>query len=226
MSEILTNNDLSFTSIFIGILCCFVCGIILAITYSFKNRLSKNMILALILIPIIVHVLIIVINGNLGTSVAVLGTFSLVRFRSAQGNSKDITFIFLAMVIGICCGLGYYYMSPIITSLSCIIAIAIKLVPISLDKEKRNKYLKITIPDDVNYEEEFNPIFEKYTNSCELTSIRTTQLGSLYVLQYNINLKEKNIEKQLIDELRIKNSNLPIVCNSNIELSENTEKML
>ncbi len=220
------NTDLQFWPIFIGVIVSLLCGIILAVTYAYKNKTSKNMILALILIPMVVNILIVVINGNLGTSVAVLGTFSLVRFRSAQGNSKDITFIFLAMVNGICAGLGYYYMAPVVTVISCLVTVIIKFIPLSTSVEKKEKHLKITIPDDINFDTEFKEVFLKYTDKYEVLSMKTTQLGSLYVVDYSIVLKEVNTEKQLIDELRIRNSNLPITCNSTKYITENSERAL
>lgn len=226
MLENLQFTSLDTSTLILSYLVALLCGILLAFVYGYKYRFSKNMIFTLIVLPCIVQSLIVVINGNLGTSVAVLGTFSLVRFRSAQGNAKDITFVFLAMTVGICTGVGAWPFALMIVSVLSAVAMIMKFIPLGEKSKEYTRYLKVSVPDDVSFKEEFKEIFEKYTTKCETVKIKTSQLGSVYTIEYNIVMKEKDLEKELIDELRIKNSNLPIVCNSMEVSGENNERVL
>ncbi len=219
--------DGSIGSVMLCLVIALVCGCILAFFYALKNkRFSKSMVMTLILLPAVVQAMIILINGSLGTGLSVLGAFSLVRFRSVQGNSKDITYIFLAMAVGIAVGVGQIYFALILTLILCVISLIIKVVPLGDEKGGSEIHLKVVLPDDISFKDEFAPVFEKYAKTYEVLTIKTSQLGSLFTVEYNVVLKEKNTEKELIDDLRIKNSNLPIVCNSMKYLNESQEKSL
>jgi len=151
------------------------------------------------------------VNGSLGTGIAVMGAFSLIRFRSAPGSAKEISSIFLAMAIGIATGMGYIYYAIGFTIV--IGSVIVLLSNVSFGERKNTiKTLKITIPENLDYTEIFDEIFHKYTKKVELETVKTTNLGSLYELQYTIELRDMKEEKTFIDEIRCRNGNLNIIC--------------
>jgi uncharacterized membrane protein YhiD involved in acid resistance len=151
------------------------------------------------------------VNGNLGTGLAVLGAFSLVRFRSVPGSSKEICFIFFSMAIGISTGIGYITFAFLTTIIIC--AVFLLLTKTSFGERKTDeRTLKIAIPENLDYTEIFNDLFEKYTNKYELEKVKTTNLGSIFELKYKIVLKNISEEKALIDDIRCRNGNLTIMC--------------
>lgn len=150
------------------------------------------------------------VNGNLGVGVAVLGTFSLVRFRSTPGSAKEISCIFFAMAIGLSTGMGYLTFAAGVTVIVGLVMLILNFIPIG-EAEPKEKELKITIPEDLDYTEIFDDLFEKYTKRCTLDRVRTTNMGSMYELKYSMTLRDPAMEKSFIDELRCRNGNLPIV---------------
>jgi hypothetical protein len=146
------------------------------------------------------------VNGNVGTGVAVMGAFSLVRFRSAPGRAKDISAIFLAMTAGLACGAGYPVLAIIFTAVVSAVMVIISFIPMG----RRTMNLSITIPESLNFAGAFDVIFEKYTRSCNLVRTKTTNMGSLYRLTYRVELRDKALIKDFIDELRARNGNLEI----------------
>lgn len=188
-----------------------VLGFVISILYMYRNVYTKNFIVTIVILPAIVQAVIMLVNGSLGTGIAVVGAFSLIRFRSAPGSAKEISSIFLAMAIGIATGMGYIYFAIGFTVV--IGGVLILLSGVSFGERKNTmKTLKITIPENLDYTEIFNEIFNKYTRKVELETVRTTNLGSLYELQYNIELRDINEEKNFIDEIRCRNGNLNIIC--------------
>ena len=158
----------------------------------------------------------IMVNGNLGTSVAIVGAFSLVRFRSIPGTSKEILSVFFAMAIGLATGMGHVFFASLMTiivSLALFLFSYIKL----FDKNNKERILRIAIPENLDYTNMFNDIFDKYTKKIELTQVKTTNMGSLFDLSYNIILKSDINEKEFIDELRVKNGNLKITLSHPID---------
>ena len=188
-----------------------ILGVIIALVYMSDGKYTKNFTVSLVILPALIQAIIAMVNGNLGTSVAVLGAFSLVRFRSVPGNSKDISYIVFAMAIGLATGVGFVSFAVLMT---VIIGIAFFLLFKTKFGEKQSpeKELKVTIPENIDYTTIFDNLFAKFTNKVSLERVKTTNLGSMYELHYMIALKEENKEKQLIDELRCRNGNLPIVC--------------
>ncbi|MBP3330188.1 MAG: DUF4956 domain-containing protein [Clostridia bacterium] len=199
---------------FICLLFALICGIIAAITSSFRNKTSKSFVIALILLPVIVETVIVMVNGNVGTGVAVMGAFSLVRFRSVPGKARDIAAIFLAMTAGLTCATGYVAMAVIFTLIVGLITIVASLIFV---KDHNAMELRITVPESLNFYGEFDDIFKKYTNSHRLMKVKTSNMGSLYKLFYKIDLKDKNKTKEFIDDLRCRNGNLEISINEQIE---------
>ncbi len=188
-----------------------VLGGIIAAIYMTQGTYSKNFILTLILLPALVQAVIMVVNGNLGAGVAVMGAFSLVRFRSIPGSSKEISSIFFAMVVGLATGMGYITYAVLIT---VIVGLALFLLSRFSFGEKKNtkKELRVTIPENLDYTEIFDDIFKKYTKETTLTKVKTTNLGSMYELYYEIELLDTVKEKEMIDDIRCRNGNLTIIC--------------
>lgn len=187
-----------------------IAGLCVACIYMFKNHYRKDFVVTLAILPLIVQLVIMLVNGNLGAGVAVMGAFSLVRFRSIPGTAKDIASIFCAMAVGLATGMGYLTVAALF--LVCIGLFNVILLKTSFGVEKgMAKQLRITIPEDLNYTEIFDDLMVKYTEEYQLTQVKTTNMGSLYELTYSIRMKSNVDEKAFIDELRCRNGNLRIV---------------
>ena len=187
-----------------------VLGYLISRSYRKHLKGSDSMSGALIWLPFLVQIVILLVNGNLGAGVAVAGAFSLIRFRSAPGTAQDITTIFLAMTVGLACGMGYLAIAVLAVLAVCGLNFIRTLLPASGAGEERE--LKITIPEDLDYTDIFDDLFQTYTSKSELTQVKTTNMGSLYSLHYLICLKHPEEEKKLLDALRCRNGNLEIVC--------------
>lgn len=188
-----------------------VIGLITAVCYMVKNRYTGSFVVTLAILPAVVCVVIMMVNGNIGAGVAVAGAFSLVRFRSAPGTAKEIGMIFLAMGAGLICGMGYLGYALMFTVIMCAVFILYSLAGFGKGKGLgRYKTMNITIPEDLNYTEVFEDIFDEYTKSRELVRTKTTNMGSLFRLTYSISLKDPSLEKEFIDKLRTRNGNLEI----------------
>ena len=196
-----------------------VLGVLVAGVYMFKNTYTQSMAVTLALIPALVQVIILLVNGNIGAGVAVSGAFSLVRFRSAAGSARDITCIFLAMTLGLATGMGYIGVAVVTGLAVCLLLVAYSVLSFG-KKLPVEKELKITIPENLDYTGLFDDLFAEYTSASELVSVRTTNMGSLYNLHYHITLKSADIEKALIDAIRCRNGNLEIVCGKVPQLKE------
>ena len=188
-----------------------ILGFILSLVFMFRNTYTKSFICALVLIPAIETVVIMLVNDNLGVGLTVAGSFALIRFRSVKGNAKELTAVFLAMTIGIICGTGYVTIALIFTLLLCLVMFLLTVTGFGKISEN-DRYLKITIPESLNYDEVFEPVLEKYCSSWELESIKTLTLGSLFRIEYKVRLKDAAKTKKMIDEIRTRNGNLEIMC--------------
>ncbi len=214
------SSPLTVWSFLICLVFAIVSGFILSKSYSFKNEATKSFLVTLATLPPIVTVIILMVNGNIGTGVAVAGVFSLVRFRSIPGTAKEIGAIFIAMGAGLIFGLGYIGYGIIFTIILSAVTLIYNFSSFGDPKISTNKRLTITIPEDLNYTEIFKDIMEKYTEKCEMISVKTTNMGSLFKISYKIALKNLDLEKEFIDEIRVRNGNLeisisPILHNSN-----------
>ncbi|HOO27037.1 MAG TPA: DUF4956 domain-containing protein [Lachnospiraceae bacterium] len=185
-------------------------GLFLTFLYSYKSRCSKSFIVTLAILPAVVCMVIMMVNGNLGAGVAVAGTFSLVRFRSAPGSAKEISAIFIAMAAGLAAGMGYLGYA---VTFSVIVGVLMAVYSNSNigNGKSDERQLKITIPENLDYTGVFDDLFEKYTTKCELEGVKTASMGSLFKLTYDITLKNIEEEKLFIDALRCRNGNLEIV---------------
>ncbi|MGN0660931.1 MAG: DUF4956 domain-containing protein [Oscillospiraceae bacterium] len=199
------------TAFFICTVVSLVLGIGTAFISMFKTKCSQSFAITLAIIPTIVQIVIMLVNGNIGAGVAVAGAFSLVRFRSAPGTAKEIGLIFLAMTIGLATGMGYVVLG--IAFFAVIAVVMLLLTAINFGQSGASqRVLKITIPENLDYDGLFDDLFDIYLKSYSLDKIKTTNMGTLYELQYLITLKGSNVPKAFIDELRCRNGNLNIVC--------------
>lgn len=191
--------------------CSLVIGLILAAGYMYRSRYTKSFILTLALLPTVVCVVIMMVNGNVGAGVAVAGAFSLVRFRSVPGSAKEITMLFLAMAAGLMAGMGYLGFALLFTILMCLLSVLYNQLDFGVTKNAATyKTLNITIPEDLDYTGVFDSILKYYTTSWELVRVKTTNMGSLFRLTYNLTLRDVSLEKEMIDKLRCRNGNLEI----------------
>lgn len=188
-----------------------VLGIIMAFAYMFKSRYTKSFVCTLALLPAVVCVVVMLVNGNIGTGVAIAGAFSLVRFRSVPGTAREICALFLAMAAGLIVGIGYLAFSLLFTLVMCGAFLLYTLLGLggkhSADTEK---VLSVAIPEDLNYTQVFDDIFKQYTASCQLVRVKTTNMGSLFRLTYHIRMKDAATEKEMIDAIRCRNGNLEV----------------
>ncbi|BCN32886.1 DUF4956 domain-containing protein [Anaeromicropila herbilytica] len=209
------NSILTTTFSIDKFLICMVCSLILGAAlgwlHSKFNNSSKGLVITIALLPALVQMVIMLVNGNLGTGVAVMGAFSLVRFRSIPGSAKEISSIFAAMAIGLATGTGYLVAAILFV---VIIGAANTLYNVTSfgESKQKEKELKITIPESLDYNGIFDDLFETYTTKNDLIQVKTANMGSLYKLEYRIQLKDVTQEKAFIDDLRCRNGNLEITC--------------
>jgi hypothetical protein len=198
-----------------------ILGFVAALAFSFKSRTTKSFFVTLSILPAVVCVVIMMVNGNVGTGVAVAGAFSLVRFRSAPGSAKEIGMIFLCMGAGLITGMGYLGFAAVFT----LIISAVFFISGLFEGRKSDtlfKTLSVTIPEDLNYTEIFDDIFAEYTKKYDLVRVKTTNMGSLFRLTYDIVLRDAKKEKEMLDRIRERNGNLEI----SISRMENPETRL
>lgn len=205
-----TSASLSITT---GLICAAVAlllGVVIAITHMKTTQTTKGFLVTLATLPLLVMAVMIMINGNLGTSIAILGAFSLIRFRSIQGHAKDLLSVFFAMMVGLACGMGHILFAVVITAIA-VVAILFFSKTSFLEPNRRERVLKIVIPEDLDYEEVFDEIFAKYTSRISLAQMKTMNMGSLYKLTYNVTMKPGVKEKDFLDDIRVKNCNLKVL---------------
>ncbi len=186
-------------------------GLLAAFCYMFKNMYSKTLVVTIAILPPIVCVLIMLVSGSLGAAVAVGGVFALTRFRSAQGSAREITQIFLSMAVGLVTGLGYIYIAMILVAIIETMAIVFAFTKFGESSSTR-RTLKVSIPEELDYTDIFDDLFERYTTNSTLVKVRLKNLGTIFQLTYDINLKDIKEEKKFIDEIRVRNANLDVIC--------------
>ncbi|MBR2994281.1 DUF4956 domain-containing protein [Candidatus Saccharibacteria bacterium] len=205
-----TSTGLDITT---GLICAGVAlllGVVIAIMHMKTSQTTKGFLVTLATLPLLVMAVMIMINGNLGTSIAILGAFSLIRFRSIQGKAKDLLSVFFAMMVGLACGMGHILFAAVITAIAVVAILFFTYTPF-LEPNKKQRVLKIVVPEDLDYEEVFNDIFKKYTSRADLTKMKTVNMGSLYKLTYDVTMKNGVKEKDFLDEIRVKNCNLKVL---------------
>ena len=177
-------------------------GFVLALAYCFRSRHTKSFVMTLAILPAIVCVVIAMVNGNVGAGVAVAGAFSLVRFRSAPGSARDIAFIFLAMCVGLVAGMGYMVCAAVVTAVMCVVVLAYQAISVGPLGESADRSIRITVPEDLDFSDLFDDVLGKYTTYHELVTVKTTNMGSLYRLVYNVGMRDLSLQRDLIDDLR------------------------
>lgn len=203
-------NTITLSQFLLCMIVALIVGLFLSCTYSYRTNSSKSFVVTLATLPVVVCVVIMMVNGNVGTGVAVAGTFSLVRFRSIPGTAKEIGAIFIAMGAGLMLGMGYLGYGVLFTVIVSLCTLLYNQSEFGERKNILDKTITITIPEDLNYTNVFDDLMEKYTFSHNIIKVKTTDLGSLFKITYNIKLKNNDLEKEFIDEIRIRNGNLEI----------------
>ena len=205
------STTVNWQAIILCTLSSLILGAAAAAIYCYKNTYTKSFVVTLALLPAMVQIVIMLVNGNLGAGVAVMGAFSLVRFRSVPGSAREIGSLFFAMALGLATGMGYLGYAVLFLLLIGIANILLYgtsfAAPKLIDRE-----LKITIPESLDYEGVFDDLFDKYTTRHELLHVKTSNMGSLYELCYLVRLKDTGINKNFLDEIRCRNGNLNITC--------------
>lgn len=188
-----------------------ILGVVVSLLYMYRNSYNKGFAVALVLLPMVVCAVVAVVNGNIGIGIAIGGAFGLVRFRSAPGTARDILAIFLAMAAGLICGAGYVLLGAGVVLAVCLIGWLLLKFGFG-NRDMKERELRITVPESLDYTDSFNEIFRRYLASCELEKVKTTNMGSLYKLYYRVTLKDPKKEKEMLDAIRVRNGNLEIVC--------------
>ena len=197
-----------------------VMGLVLALAHKLTTRnTTKGFLVTLTVLPVLVMAVMVMINGNLGTSIAILGAFSLVRFRSMRGNARNLLSIFFAMMIGLSCGMGHVLFGAMMTAIGAVAMAFFALTPI-LEPSRKEKVLKIVVPEDMDYTDAFDDIFKKYLSRVDLLTAKTVNMGSLYDLTYSVRLKTGIKEKEMLDAIRVKNCNLKVSLSQPIQEEE------
>lgn len=202
---------ISVTDFLLCLIFSLVLGLAMAFAYMYRTRYTKSFVVTLALLPAVVCIVIMMVNGNVGAGVAVAGAFSLVRFRSAPGTAKEICTLFLAMGAGLITGMGYLGFAALFTAVMCAVFMLYNHLDFGAKKNAATyKTLLVTIPEDLDYSDVFDDIFKEYTDSHELVRVKTTNMGSMFRLTYNVMLRDVAKEKEMIDKIRCRNGNLEI----------------
>ena len=202
---------ISVTDFLLCLGCSLALGLVMAFAYMYRTHYTKSLVITLALLPAVVCVVIMLVNDNVGTGVAVAGAFSLVRFRSVPGTAKEICTLFLAMGAGLIAGMGYIGFAVLFTVIMCVIFVLYNCLDFGSKKNAATfKTFNITIPEDLDYTGVFDDIFAEYTRSHDLIRVKTTNMGSMFKLTYNVELMDATREKEMIDKLRCRNGNLEI----------------
>ncbi|MBO4688610.1 MAG: DUF4956 domain-containing protein [Clostridiales bacterium] len=209
-NTLMGSTTISITSFLLPVLASLLLGFLFALLYMKSNRASRSFIGTLAILPTIVCVVIMAVNGNIGAGVAVAGAFSLVRFRSAPGTATEIGSLFIAMTMGLLTGMGFILYAAIFTVIVGVAMALYTAMGFGDGYNDRRRTLRITIPENLDYTGAFDDVFEKHTTSHKLLSAKTAGMGSVFKLNYEIFLKEDASEKALIDDIRVKNGNLEI----------------
>ena len=213
LSDYLKNSTNDMTYFFICMVFAIALGFLQAFVYTIKNRYTKSFVTTLILLPVAVCMIVLLVNNNIGVAVAVAGAFTLVRFRSVPGTGKEITAIFISMVTGVTLASWQTYNLEYALFFSLIgsgLLLILNTTNLFTKTNKKEMILKVTVPEMLNYYTVFEDVFNKYTVSCEKLAVKSVNMGSMFKITYRVVLKDINLEKEFIDEIRIRNGNLEV----------------
>jgi len=195
-------------------------GAVISFTYMrTQAAYSPSFTLTMMVLPTIVAIIILLIGSNIARAFSLAGAFSIIRFRSAPGDSKDISYVLFSMAAGLACGVGAYGYAVLFTVCLCILMFVLKAMNFGANKAQ-TKLLKVTIPENLGYEEAFDEVFRKFGVGYELKKVRTTELGSLYEVVYAVNIGPQTDQKELLDAVRTRNGNLDITLTMNPVVQE------
>ena len=211
MLNSILGTEITLTSFLICTGVSLLLGIGIALMAGYRSRSTQSLAVTLAILPAVVQAVIMLVNGSIGAGIAVAGAFSLVRFRSAPGSAREIAAIFLAMAIGLATGMGYVGLAALLFLILAGAMLALTVLRFG-QKEDAGRILKITIPEDLDYDGLFDDLFERYTTAHTLEKVKTTNMGTLYELRYRITLRQEPVPKVFLDELRCRNGNLNITC--------------
>ena len=211
MLNSILGTELTLTSFLICTGVSLLLGVGTALVAGSRSRSTQGRAVTLAILPAVVQAVIMLVNGSIGAGIAVAGAFSLVRFRSAPGTAREIAAIFLAMAIGLATGMGYVGLAALLFLILAGAMLALTALRFG-QKEDAGRILKITIPEDLDYDGPFDDLFERYTTAHTLEKVKTTNMGTLYELRYRITLRQEPVPKVFLDELRCRNGNLNITC--------------
>lgn len=206
---IFTTTTPTGTDFLIATACSVICGLVIALLYKIRNQCSKSFLITLAVLPAAVQMVIMLVNGNLGAGVAVAGAFSLVRFRSAPGRGQEIACIFQAMAVGLATGMGYIGIAAVFTLVISLLMLVLNIIGLG-DSSREERILKITVPENLDFEGKFDDTLEKYLSSYTIDEVKTTNMGSMYKVSYHVITKPGASVKAMLDELRTGNGNLEI----------------
>ena len=211
LDTVISGGEISLSSFFICMAVSLVLGLGAALLAMYRSKCSRSFILTLVLLPSVVQLIIMLVNGNIGAGVAVAGAFGLIRFRSAPGSAKEIGLVFLATAIGLATGMGYVVIAAVFFVIFAMVWLSLTALGFGAGAADERE-LRITIPENLDYDGLFDDLFQTYTSSAELERVKTTNMGTLYELSYKVVLRDPNKTKAFLDELRVRNGNLSIVC--------------
>lgn len=215
---IASTNGESFTLInaLIVIGASILLGFVISLAYMYthkKDGYAPGFTLTLIMLPVIISIIILLVGNNVARAFSLAGAFSIIRFRSAPGDPKDIAYVFFTLAVGLACGMGYVGYGLIVTIILCVVLIILDKIKFAMPKTK-NMRLKILVPEDLNYEGVFDEVLERYSSKWTMESVKTKDFGALFEISYRVHLNENVSQKKFIDELRCKNGNLNITLTS------------
>jgi ABC-type sugar transport system permease subunit len=210
-SSALTDTTLTFSNAIVTIGLAIIMGAIISLTYMKTNQstYSQSFTLTMVVLPVIVAIIILLIGSNIARAFSLAGAFSIIRFRSAPGDPKDIAYVLFTMASGLACGVGAFGYAVMFTIILCVLMFVLSRFNFGA-KKSQQKTLKVTIPENLSYEEALDEVFHKFNVVHELKKIRTTELGSLYELVYNVTIHESVNQKEFLDMIRTRNGNLDI----------------
>ena len=218
------DNSINISQAAISLGASIVIGVIIAIVYMYiskKEGYQKNFIIGLLMLPAVVSVVILLVGSNVARAFSMAGAFALVRFRSVPGSAKDIAIVFFAMASGLACGLGYVTFACVFVVIMIVILILLTVFNFA-QPHTDIKQLRITIPESLNYSDVFDDVMNKFTEKAELRKVKTTNMGTMFELSYNVVVKDSVNEKEFIDNLRMRNGNL----NISLSVAENDNNNL
>ncbi len=222
--ETTTGEAISTSAVLTCIGLAIILGFVISLIYIFsdkKKKYSSHFAFSLAILPVIVCVVIMIVGSDIARAISLGGVFALVRFRSVPGDSKDITNVFFAMAVGLACGMGYVTLAIVVTVVVGIVYFTLNFFQFGV-RRSQTKQLRITVPENLNFNGAFDDLFEEYATNVELGQIKTTNLGTLYELTYSIDMKKGVDEKAFIDSLRCRNGNLNIIL---CKMPESVEKL-